>query len=338
MKRLCLRGTMPNNNPLENNTGDKSITSTTVTTDVTAVNIKPSLTNDVTQTEIPDSTNNHQIQDDMDISTHLRSKPLSVENQKTIPQLVSSMPCTMSRVNTRGNPTERLDNYIRLGIQLSTEDSEDDKNYWWNQSQQLVTHPISEPLALESDGCEPINKTKTRRSKIRSFKDSSIQAEQRGALSQASEMWYRYHMKQHRSNQKRIEQRLGIVDDISTTTEIPDSPIVGSHVPLTELQECLQLSVGDAIPTESFQQVLGQVRTAYAAPNDWSDTSLNAQTARISGDLRDYDWNLLHMDEQLYLHHGLEEAILMKEKSLRYLGLPKDQLIAYPQSFPELSS
>jgi hypothetical protein len=75
-----------------------------------------------------------------------------------------------------------------------------------------------------------------------------------------------------------MEQRLGIVVDISTTKEIPDSPIVGSHVPLPEFLEYLQLSVDDAIPTESFQQVLCQVRTAYAAPNDWSDTSVNVQS------------------------------------------------------------
>jgi hypothetical protein len=43
------------------------------------------------------------------------------------------------------------------------------------------------------------------------------------------------------------------------------------------------------------------------------------------------------MDEQLYLQHGLQEAISMKQKSLRYLGLPTDQLIAYLQSFSELS-
>jgi hypothetical protein len=68
MKRLRLRGTMPNNNPLANNMRDKSIPSVT------------SLTNDVTQKDIPDSTNNHQVQNDRDISFHLRSKTLSVEN------------------------------------------------------------------------------------------------------------------------------------------------------------------------------------------------------------------------------------------------------------------
>jgi hypothetical protein len=82
-----------------------------------------------------------------------------------------------------------------------------------------------------------------------------------------------------------MEQRLGTADDVSTTKEIPDSIIVVSHASLPELQEYLQVSVGDVIPTESFQQVLGQVRTAYTAPNDWSDTSLNVQTARSSGEL-----------------------------------------------------
>jgi hypothetical protein len=157
----------------------------------------------------------------------------------------------------------------------------------------MVTHPISEPLALKSDECGSTNKEMTRRSKICSFKDSAIRAEQRGELSRSSKMWYRYHMKQHRSNQRRIEHCLEIVDDVSTTTEIPDSPIVRSHASLPDLQEYLQLLVGDAIPTASFQQVLGQVRTAYTAPNDWLDTSLNVQTARSSGELRDYDWNLL---------------------------------------------
>jgi hypothetical protein len=80
------------------------------------------------------------------------------------------MPRSKSRDNTVGNPTERLDNSVRLRIQLPSENSEDDNNYWWNQSQQLVTHPISEPLALESDGFESTNKTKALRSKIRSFK------------------------------------------------------------------------------------------------------------------------------------------------------------------------
>jgi hypothetical protein len=104
-------------------------------------------------------------------------------------------------------------------------------------------------------------------------------------------MWYRYHTKQHRYNQRRMEQRLEIVDDTSTTTEMPDSPIVGSHASLSELQEYLQVSIADAIPIESFQQVIMQVRTAYTAPNDWSDTSLNVQTARGAGELLDYDWN-----------------------------------------------
>jgi len=65
-----------------------------------------------------------------------------------------------------------------------------------------------------------------------------------------------------------------------------------------------------------------QVRTAYTAPNDWSDNSVNVQASRGSGELLDYDWNLLHKDEQLYLQYGLQEAILMKQKSLRYLRLP----------------
>jgi hypothetical protein len=103
-------------------------------------------------------------------------------------------------------------------------------------------------------------------------------------------------MKQHRSNQRRMEQRLEIVDNTSTTTEMSDSPIVGSHASLSELQEYLQVSFGDAIPIESFQQVIMQVQTAYTTPNDWSDTSLNVQTARGSSELLDYYWNLLHMD------------------------------------------
>jgi hypothetical protein len=97
-------------------------------------------------------------------------------------------------------------------------------------------------------------------------------------------MWYRYHIKKHRSNQRRMEQHLEIIGDVFTTTETPNPPIIGSHVvPIQGLQEYLQLLVGDAIPTESFQQVLGEVRTAYAAPNDWLDTPLNVQTAKISG-------------------------------------------------------
>ena len=131
-------------------------------------------------------------------------------------------------------------------------------------------------------------------------------------------------MKQHRSNQKRIEQRIGMAENDSTPTEETALPIEGAHVPLAELHDYLQISVGDFITTESFQQVLQQVRAAYAAPNDWTDSSVNVQAALTSGDLRDYDWNLLREDEHSYIQHGLQTAILNKQKSLRYLGLPKE--------------
>jgi hypothetical protein len=273
-------------------------------------------------------------QDDLISADHLRSRPLSWETYRESQFPEASLSSFPTREDNPTTQRDLIDNFNRLGLKCSPIAGEDDAYDWWTQSQQLVTHPMSVPLQLQA---EERNATNKRRRMIRSLKDSALRAERRGELARSAEIWYRYHMKQHRSNQKRIEQRIGADDQESLTSEEPALPIAGTHVSLAELHDYLRISVDDFITTESFEQVLQQVRTAYAAPNDWTDSSANVQAALTSGNLCDYDWKLISEDERLYLQHGLQDAILNKQTSLRYLGLPREQLITYLQTFPELS-
>jgi hypothetical protein len=130
---------------------------------------EPPLPNDVGQTDIPDSMSNNRVQEYIDITTNLRSVPASVANKMRAPQQGLSMSHSFTRADTI---MEELDNFNRLGIQLPSEVGENDDNDWWNRSQQLVTHPISEPLSFKSDDCGLTNNEMKRRQKICSFKDS----------------------------------------------------------------------------------------------------------------------------------------------------------------------
>ena len=156
----------------------------------------------------------------------------------------------MTREDNPSTPQDLLDNFNRLGLKSPPVASDDDADYWWTQSQQLITRPISAPLQLQT---EETNATNTCRRVIRSLKDSALRAEHRGELARSAEIWYRYHMKQHRSNQKRIEQRIGIDDQDSHPAEEPALPIAGTHVSLAELHDYLRISVDDFITTESFE-------------------------------------------------------------------------------------
>jgi hypothetical protein len=141
MNRLRSRGQMPSRNSLVNNTVDKPITSPTGTKEVTAfsiepfmtgdgeqdtsissikgttdpmaINIEPPLTDDVGQTDILDSMSNNQVQDDVDISTYLRSIPLSVENKRNASQLALTMLHTTSGVILSATP---LKDWINLFV------------------------------------------------------------------------------------------------------------------------------------------------------------------------------------------------------------------------------
>jgi hypothetical protein len=88
MKRLRSRESVSNINPLQNNlaittteTGEMPTPSDICATDVTIANIVLSISTDVTPAKNSDANNINQIQDNMDISTHLRPRPLSMVTQ-----------------------------------------------------------------------------------------------------------------------------------------------------------------------------------------------------------------------------------------------------------------
>ena len=219
MKRLRLRGTMPTINPLQTQPH-------VVQRNRTAVPAQPCNVIEQTSpfsglTHVPEETSHEEpdelahisAQDDMVSTSHLRSRPLSLDNFLVAQLPVSSLSRPMTRENYTSTPQDLLDNFNRLGLKSPPVASDDDADYWWTQSQQLITRPISAPLRLHT---EETNATNARRRVIRSLKYSALRAEHRGKLSRSAEIWYRYHMKQHRFNQKRVEQRIEI-DEHDTT-------------------------------------------------------------------------------------------------------------------------
>ena len=96
--------------------------------------------------------------DDLISADHLRSRPLSWETYRESQFLETSLSRPLTREDNLTTQQDLIDNFDRLGLKCSPMASEDDAYYWWTQSQQLVTHPMSAPLQLQAEEMNATNK------------------------------------------------------------------------------------------------------------------------------------------------------------------------------------
>ena len=120
IKRLRQRGTIPNINPLQTKSdstqsdGPEAQPQPGNITELTTPSGGPTLLPEETPSDDPDESEHISAQEDLVRATHLRSRPLSLENSTAAQVPVSSVSRPMNRDNYPINPKNLLNNSNRL--------------------------------------------------------------------------------------------------------------------------------------------------------------------------------------------------------------------------------